>query len=259
MATLMLDSASENVGKGPSGPSPRFLQIADSIRRQIKSDELLPHAPLPSERSIAEDQGVSRMTARRALDSLETEGLVYSADRRGRFVSPKRLSYDVSNMVSFVVGAQNSAVELEIEVIEVRTGPASADIAAHLEIDPEASVHEYTRLFRSGGHAIFLETEYVAAARFPDFATHDLKQSTTRLLETRYQAHAHTGDIVIRMRGVLAHEAPLLGLSARHSAIEMEQVIRDEAAVPFCFGRQLWRGELAEFSARAIVKTEPEA
>ena len=33
----------------------------------------------------------------------------------------------------------------------------------------------------------------------------------------------------------------------------LEQVIRDEAGAAFCFGRQIWRGEMAEFTARTIV------
>ena len=58
---------------------------------------------------------------------------------------------------------------------------------------------------------------------------------------------------MIRMRTLQEDEAGLLGLASHHAAIELEQVIRDEAGEAFCFGRQVWRGELAEFSARAVV------
>jgi GntR family transcriptional regulator len=53
-----------------------------------------------------------------------------------------------------------------------------------------------------------------------------------------------------------AHEAELLGLPQNHAGIELEQVIRDTEDVPFCAGLQMWRGELAEFSARAFVNQE---
>ncbi len=55
------------------------------------------------------------------------------------------------------------------------------------------------------------------------------------------------------MRGVRADEAQLLSIATSHTVIELEQVIRDDAGVPFCFGCQVWRGEMAEFSAHAIV------
>jgi GntR family transcriptional regulator len=103
-----------------SDVSPRFQQIVDEFRQQIADGTLAEHASLPSERRVAELYQISRMTARRALDALETEGLVYSEDRRGRFVSPGRVSYDVSNMVSFVADADTRGVNLDIEVVRAQ-------------------------------------------------------------------------------------------------------------------------------------------
>jgi GntR family transcriptional regulator len=232
---------------------PMFLQILDDVREQIAKGELTEHAALPSERSLAEKYGISRMTARRALEALEYEGLAYSEDRRGRFVSPRRLRYNVSEMVSFVADAQSKGSNLEIVVIKMGTTTADERLARLLEQEIGTQVHEYTRLFLLDGHAIFIETECVIADRFPDFLDNDLRQSTTRLLEEDYSTCSSTGDIIIRMHSTSNEEAALLNIKASHAAIELEQVIRDQNGTPFCFGRQVWRGELAEFSARAIV------
>ena len=72
-------------------------------------------------------------------------------------------------------------------------------------------------------------------------------------MEQHYGVRAHRGDIVIRLRALQPDEARWLGLAGHSAAIELEQVVRDAAGTPFCFGRQLWRGEMAEFSAQAIV------
>jgi GntR family transcriptional regulator len=255
----MPDDMPDAIVPTESAARPRFLQIVDDIRQRIAEGELTEHAAIPSERSVADQFGVSRMTARRALEALESEGLVYSEDRRGRFVSPARLRYNVSEMVSFVADAQSKGSDLAIEVIEVRTTGADARLAGLLERPVGTMVHEYTRLFHSGGHAIFIETECVIADLFPGFLDHDLRQSTTRLLESRYDTLSKTGDIIIRMRGVSDAEAALLNITSHHAAIELEQVIRDQTGTPFCFGRQVWRGERAEFSARAIVSQGTQA
>jgi GntR family transcriptional regulator len=236
--------------------TPRFQKIADQLRADIIAGRWPEHASLPSERGISEQLGVSRMTARRALEALEQEGLVYSEDRRGRFVSPQRLTYNVSNRVSFIAEAQARGMDLEIDVIETRESAADAKLVAQLALTLGDLVYEYTRLFRSKGHPIFIETETVIARRFPDFLDHDLRQSTTRILEMHYATSAKIGDIVIRMRRVQENEARLLGLTTRHAGIELEQIIRDDTGTPFCVGRQLWRGELAEFTARAIVNQD---
>lgn len=259
MTSTLSDNDLASHPRSHSSRRPRFQKIVDQMRAYIVAGRWPAHASLPSERGIAEAYGVSRMTARRALEALELEGLVYSEDRRGRFVSPRRLTYDVGNSVSFVADAQHKGTDLEIEVIEAHEVEADAKLAEQLAMQPGDSVYEYTRLFRSQGHPIFIETESVIARRFPGFLDHDLHQSTTRILETHYCTAAKTGDIVIRMRGVRADEAQLLGRATNHAGIELEQVIRDETGTPFCFGRQLWRGELAEFTACAIVNGEDPA
>ncbi len=223
------------------------------MRRQIVSGALAEHSALPSERAIAEQHDVSRMTARRALAALEAEGLAYSEDRRGRYVSPQRLKYDISRTVSLTAEAQASGAALEIDVIESGETQADAVLALQLDVPVGEALFEYTRLFLVDEHAIFIETEHVIARRCPNLLDHDLSQSTTRLLEEHFGVFAEVGDIVIRMRGMREDEATLLGLAGGHAGIELEQVIRDKSGAPFCAGRQIWRGELAEFSARAMV------
>ena len=231
----------------------RFRQIVDHLRSGIVEGHLPDHTALPSERAVAEQHGVSRMTARRALEAIEAEGLAYSEGRRGRFVSPKRLRYNISSKVSFAADLLASGGELAIEVISMGTVGADANCAAMLSVPAGTELHEYVRLFRTGGHATFVETEYVIASRFPDFLTQDLRQSTTDLLEQHYDTRADKGDIVIRMRALKESEARLLGVSPYTAAIELEQVVRDEDGQCFCYGRQIWRGEMAEFTAQAYV------
>lgn len=232
---------------------PRFQQIAALLRSRIRRGEMAAHDGLPSERAIADSHDVSRMTARRALEALEAEGLIYSEDRRGRFVSPRRLRYDVSRMVSFLAEAGGGADELEIDVLDKGQTGAGPRAVECLGLEPGEPLFSYTRVFRSQGHAVFMETEHVVAARFPGFLEYDLHQSTTRLLERRYNARACRGDITIRMRGATGRESETLGLPSNSAIIELEQVILDETGHAFCLGQQVWRGELAEFAVRAEV------
>ena len=232
---------------------PRFQQIISHIRQQISSGALAEHAMLPSERTVGELFNVSRMTARRALVAIQTEGLAYSSGRRGRFVSPKRLKYDISNMVSFAAGAQSEGLGLTIELISSGLTPADSRLAAALSVEEGEELFEYKRLFKIKGHPAFIEVEYAIACRFPGLLDHDLCQSTTVLMERHYNTCARTGNIVIRMQTLQPDEAELLGLATYQVGIELEQVICDRDGKPFCFGRQLWRGELAEFTAQAVV------
>ncbi|MEM8687697.1 MAG: GntR family transcriptional regulator, partial [Pseudomonadota bacterium] len=210
------------------------------------------HSALPSERAVADQHGVSRMTARRALEAVEAEGLAYTAERKGRFVSPPRLNYPVSSMANFLTDAEENGVDLEVEVIAAGECSADAAMARVLRVAEGETLSEVTRLFLNGGHATFLETEYVIARRSDKLLkAHDA--AAKPLAAQRFSPFGHDADIVIRMRPLSAAEAELLGLSPNQAGIEAEQLVRDDTGHAFCFSRQIWRGELAQFSARAIV------
>lgn len=67
---------------------PRYLQIADALRRRLAGQTASRVARLPSESALAIEFRVSRETLREALALLRDEGLIYSLVGRGTFVSP---------------------------------------------------------------------------------------------------------------------------------------------------------------------------
>ena len=77
--------------------TPRYIAIAALVRDRIATDQLGPHTLLPSERELADQHGVSRMTARQALSLLESEGVVYRKPPRGTFVAERETSVDEVN------------------------------------------------------------------------------------------------------------------------------------------------------------------
>ncbi len=68
-------------------PEPVYLQLAAILRGQIKRGELVPRQPLPSESYLTGAYGVSRGTARRAVQVLRDEGLVHTIPQRGTYVT----------------------------------------------------------------------------------------------------------------------------------------------------------------------------
>jgi GntR family transcriptional regulator len=72
---------------GPRGRAPgKYQRVADALRDQILSGELAPTAPIPSVIELERVFGVSRTTARAAVELLRAEGLVVVYNGRGAFV-----------------------------------------------------------------------------------------------------------------------------------------------------------------------------
>ena len=66
---------------------PLYLQIIDSLKREISEGRLAAGAPLPSFRRLAEELLVSVITVKRAYEELERDGIIYRRQGLGTFVS----------------------------------------------------------------------------------------------------------------------------------------------------------------------------
>ncbi len=68
--------------------SSKCEQICQTLRRYIGSGQLGAGQQLPAERALSERFATTRITIKEALSSLEADGLIYRAERRGWFVAP---------------------------------------------------------------------------------------------------------------------------------------------------------------------------
>lgn len=68
---------------------PAYVNIAGVYARRIRSGELAPGTQLPSLAELAERHEVSDIVARKAIELLQSQGLVRSVRRRGIFVSDR--------------------------------------------------------------------------------------------------------------------------------------------------------------------------
>lgn len=68
-------------------PVPLYFQISSELQRRIKSGELQPGSRVPGEKEIAEEYGVSAITARAAMRVLLDQNLIARFPGRGTFVT----------------------------------------------------------------------------------------------------------------------------------------------------------------------------
>ncbi len=83
---------------------PKYLQIAESLKKQLTAGTLRVGEMLPGEIQLAAEQGVSRRTMRAALQVLEDDGFVSRRKGAGTVIAPvnmhrKRMHADVAIVV----------------------------------------------------------------------------------------------------------------------------------------------------------------
>jgi DNA-binding GntR family transcriptional regulator len=77
------------VGKPGGQPGYVYQWLAEQIAARIISGYLQPHTPLPAERRLADEYGVSLGTARRATELLRERGLVVTLRSKGTYITDR--------------------------------------------------------------------------------------------------------------------------------------------------------------------------
>ena len=71
--------------------TPLYIQIAEGLLDRIESGQVSPGDRLPSERELSQMLGVNRMTLRRALELLESQGLLIRRQGDGTYVAEPKI------------------------------------------------------------------------------------------------------------------------------------------------------------------------
>ena len=103
-----------------SAAAPRYRQVADALQRRIASGDLSSHDRLASERVIADRFGLSRMTARQAVELLVRRGVVYRRPGSGTFVSPPRIVHTLQRLAGFSEQMRRQGVHPTGRVLDMR-------------------------------------------------------------------------------------------------------------------------------------------
>jgi len=93
-------SASKSFRFDARDSSPLYVQLARRIEAAIRDGQYQVDQALPSERLLSDSLGVSRVTARKAIDQLVDQGLIVRRQGSGNYIAP-RFEQPLSRLTSF--------------------------------------------------------------------------------------------------------------------------------------------------------------
>ena len=80
---------------------PMYIQMADQLSEAIYRGSYKSGDKLPSENSLCQQFGVSRITVRQALNLLVQKDLAFSVHGKGTFVKTPAISHELNKIISF--------------------------------------------------------------------------------------------------------------------------------------------------------------
>ena len=137
---------------------PKYLRIYAELRDRITSGQWPAGSPLPPQRDLAGEFGVSIMTLRQALQLLTDDGLVAARHGSGTYVAA-RYEYDLGHLRSFAadLAAQGAEISTRLLATQVITPPA--EVGARL--GGPAQVLQLRRLRLAAGRPLIVQTSYL--------------------------------------------------------------------------------------------------
>lgn len=147
------------------GSQPLYAQVRQRLVQRISTGEWRPGQLIPNEFELAKEMGVSQGTARKALDSLASDGLLVRRQGRGTFVvehTPSDMLFRFFNLFD------ETGAPIVPNSIDARVALAKATAAERkqLRLGPNANVIRISRIRTRLDRPFIVETLALPASRF---------------------------------------------------------------------------------------------
>ncbi|MBS0398731.1 MAG: GntR family transcriptional regulator [Proteobacteria bacterium] len=241
-----MSSLAQSVGPlDQSSTQPLYLQLQRALRAAIDNRILASDEALPAERDLAADFNVSRITVRKALAGLVSEGLLLRRQGAGNFVSA-RVEKNFSLLTSFSEDMRARGRKPHSVWLKRSAGTVTPEEALALRLSPGTPVYRFHRLRFADDTPMALEFATIVAAALP--ALDAVGDSLYVALERSGQRPTRA---LQRLRAVLltAEQAELLKAQPGDAGLLVERLgsLRDGRAVEF--SQSYYRGDVYDFVA----------
>lgn len=227
--------------KGNNG-IPAYRRIQDEIRGVIEAGELKPGDVVASERELARLHGVSLMTARHALASLEREGVVERRRGVGTFVSAPKIHFN--KLMSYTEQMATRRLTPVSKVLFAKVIDNEEEATARLSLSPKSSIIKLQRLRSAAGEPFALETCYLSAAQFSDVLNVRLQNTSLfSTLERKYGIELGYSDEEVDATVADQRTADLLGVAKRDPLLRIRQVIYSTKGLVIMYVLGLYRSD----------------
>jgi GntR family transcriptional regulator len=189
---------------------PHHRRIEQVLRERIFA--LKPGDRLPSDAELVAEFGVSRMTARNAMQRLAEEGLVARHPGRGSFVAPSVPHRRTDRLLTFTSEMTRRGRVPSSRLLARLVRPASAHEAMELELDPGDPVVVVRRLRCADDEPMAVETAVLDGRCAPAVLDADLEHGSL------HEALGRAGFVLRRGTGTISAGAATAD-DARHLAI----------------------------------------
>lgn len=229
----------------PDSTQPLYLQLQQALREAIETRVLNPDEALPSERQLAADLSVSRITVRKAIEGLAADGMLERRQGAGNFVAT-RIDKNFAKLTSFSEDMRARGLNPRSEWLKKAEGTVNPEEALKLAMSPGTLVYRFHRLRYADEAPMSIEYATIAASALPS-----IEAVETSLYDALERAGNRPVRALQRLHALLLNEeqARLLHAQPRDAGLLVERLgyLRDGRAIEL--SQSIYRGDTYDFVA----------
>jgi GntR family transcriptional regulator len=206
---------------------PQYRQIEQALRERIAG--LRPGERLPSDAELMAEFGVSRMTARNAMQRLAEDGLLRREPGRGSFVLQPSAHRRTNRLMTFTREMLRAGRVPSSRILTRVIRPSSAAEAEALGLRPHQPIVHLRRLRLADDQPIALESAVLVAESAPAVLSADLARGSLHETLTQAGFGLRRGMGTIEAARATAEDARLLGIRVGDPLLVERRRIADDA------------------------------
>lgn len=234
---------------------PRYVQLRQRLSEGVTSGILSPGSPLPPERDIAAITSLSRVTVRKAIQSLAEDGIIVQRQGSGSFIAPEKeqMEQKLSRLTSFSEDMARRGKTAKSRWLERGLFMPSPDEMTSLGLSPDDSVARITRLRLADDAPIAIERASLPTDILPNPLT--VEKS---LYETLEQDGHRPVRALQKISAVNLSEtdANLLHVDAGDAGLRIERISYLATGRVAEFTQSTYRGDTYNFVAELRLSNE---
>ncbi len=224
----------------------RYEEIAAYLRTIAL--EMEPDTRMPSDAELCERFGVSRMTARQAVQVLVSEGIVYRKRGHGTFRQHRRIQRSLGSPLSFTENMRRRGLSASSKLLTFERARPTTEDAAALDIDEDSRVVILERLRYADAVPMAIERAVISPK--VDVVLDGSSGSTSLHDAFEQSGHIPTRALAtVSARRATKRERDLLGLPTTGVVMVERRVISDQDGLALEHTETLYAADRYEFDA----------
>lgn len=206
---------------------PRYEEIADHLRQEIKEQIFESGDKLPSEKRLCEYFKVSRITVRQALKALENEGLIFKKQGLGAFVRKENPTPNLVQLTDFSEDMRRVGLKSSSKLLWHGKVGGDDKVNSILEIPPEKALMRLDRIRYANKTPVAFDKTWLPVSYGHLLLDQDLEQRTIyEILEDEYDIPIKAGRYSITASLATKEIAEHLGLNEHDPVLEINRCSR---------------------------------